>query len=261
MTSTRRPPEPPVRGPFALGRLVLLDPRAAARECGRPGTLASALWVYAAFLAAFAVFTSLRPPGFPGGQGPAYEGGTKLLQALFWNLPMEAVWIVFLMGLIRFFRSGSLTVRMMLGVAWAAASLILVVVYLQVQGIGKGAFLAGVAVWLGLFYPFLRGVQAADWLRLTGFMLALNAVFIALAAPLTVSAVLRKEGAFIASQVVMGLWLLWAGATGLRESMGLRLPRAFMALLLSVVFQAALTLSLYAAGLVSREILMVMLFG
>ncbi|MBI5882521.1 MAG: hypothetical protein HZB91_05390 [Elusimicrobia bacterium] len=263
MSTPRRKPEPAPAGPVGLGWLVLFDPRAAARECGRAESLASSLWIYAAFLVAFAVFTGLKPPGFPGGGSMPFttEGSGHLAQAAFWNLPMEAVWIVFLMGLVRFFRSGTLAVRLAIGVAWAAWSLILVVLYLQVHSMGKAAFLAGTAVWLGLFYPCLRGVPASEWRQVTGFMLALNAVFLPLAAPLTVSAMLRHENAFIAGQVVMGLWLLWSGASGLRELTGLRLPRAFMAILLSVVFQAALVLSLYAAGIVPREILMVMLFG
>ncbi|MFA6316681.1 MAG: hypothetical protein WC943_04625 [Elusimicrobiota bacterium] len=260
---TRRPPDPAAPSPLGLALLVLRDPKAAAQACGRKGALASSLWIYGAFLAAFAVFTGLRPQGFPGGQPVPFEfpAAGRLALAILWNLPMEAVWIVFLMGLVRFFRVGSLPVRVALGAAWAAGALILLIAYLQLHGMSRAAFLVGTAVWLGLFYPLLRGIGRDEWLQVTGFMLALNAVFLALALPLTVSAVLRKEGAFMASQIVMGLWLLWAGTSGLRELAALRLPRAFMAILLSIVFQAALTLSLYAAGLVSREILMVMLFG
>ncbi|MBI4677890.1 MAG: hypothetical protein HY748_09940 [Elusimicrobia bacterium] len=262
MTKTRKQLE--IRlSPGKLGWKILVSPRAASQDCLKGASLAASLWIYAAFLAAFAVFTLLKPPGFPSGQAATPEslGIGSVVQATLWNLPVEAAWIVFLMGLVRFFQTGALPVRLALGTAWAATPLILVALYLHVHAMGRGAFLAGAAVWLGLFYPLLRRTGASDWLKLTSFMLALNAIAIAFLPFLTATALARHENAFIAVQVVMGLWLLGAGASGLRELWGLRLARAFMAILLSVAFQAAFCLTLYSAGLVPLEILKVMLFG
>jgi len=58
------------------------------------------------------------------------------------------------------------------------------------------------------------------------------------------------------------LWMLGAGTLGLRELCALRLPRAFMAMLLSLVFQISAAFTLHLLGLVPKDILKaMMLYG
>ncbi|MBI5210994.1 MAG: hypothetical protein HY927_13575 [Elusimicrobia bacterium] len=257
MTKTRSKPAPSDSA-LRLGWRVLASPTEAARSCLGGRNLAPSLWIYAACLAAFGAYNWLKPPGFPAGQSfPVEDPGLgHSLQVALWNIPLEAGWIVFLMGLARFFESGTLIVRMVLGVAWAAASIVLLVLYAELHKFGKGGLLAGALAWLGLFYPLTRRVGASEWLPLASFMLAINAIAVVLAAPLTVAALARAEDAHKAAQVIGGLWLLGASTLGLRELRGMRLSRAFMAIFLTMVFQVTLSFTLYFAGLAPREILM-----
>jgi hypothetical protein len=64
----------------------------------------------------------------------------------------------------------------------------------------------------------------------------------------------------MAAQVAGGIWMLVWGTMGLRKLTGLRLPRAFMAMLLSMFFQVQTALALHLLGLMSKVMLKALIF-
>jgi hypothetical protein len=79
--------------------------------------------------------------------------------------------------------------------------------------------------------------------------------------PMAAAVAARSPDLFMGAQVVEGLWLLGVGTLGLRALTGLRLPRAFMSMLLAMLFQVAFAFTLYMLGLVPPEILKALLYS
>jgi hypothetical protein len=92
-------------------------------------------------------------------------------------------------------------------------------------------------------------------------MLGVNAIGIVMLAPMSLAALLRSSSLFMATQVVGGFWILGWSTVGLRKLTGMRLPRAFMAVLLSMFFQVAAAVTLHKLGLVSKDILKALLYA
>jgi hypothetical protein len=79
--------------------------------------------------------------------------------------------------------------------------------------------------------------------------------------PMGLAASLRSKELFMASQAAGGFWILGCATVGLRRLTGLRLPRVFMAVLLSMFFQIALAFTLHILGLVPKDILKALLYA
>jgi hypothetical protein len=219
--------------------------------------------VYAAFLLAYLFFFRWKPADFPEPQGALPTEPQDLLfwlKVSIWQPPLELAWIAFLLGFSRFFREGTWGLRMAVGVLWTAAPFIAIISYKN-GGIPKAGLALAVACWLGAFAPFLRKAAKAEWLSLGAFMLALNAIGIVLLVPMWAAVVVDKPELFTATQAVGGLWILGWGTVGLRELTGLRLPRAFMAMLFSMFLQIALAFSLHMLDLVPKDILKALFYA
>ncbi len=240
------------------------SPRKAAQDSRRPELLAPAVWIYAAFTLGYMLFYWLKPWDFPD-VNAAFPHDTQNLffwaKVMAWQPPLEAAWILLLAGWVVFFRSGKLGLRMILGVAWTAAPIVLIVLYAQKQGLPKPAFAAGTALAFGAFYPFLARLPREHWRPLVTFMLGLNALGLIMLAPMIVSVFAGSPGLFQFSQIAGGLWLLAAGTIGLRELTGLRLPRAFLCVLFAMFLQIAFAFALFFLGAVPKEILKALLYS
>ena len=92
-------------------------------------------------------------------------------------------------------------------------------------------------------------------------MLGLNAVGIVLLVPMTVAVFMDAPEVFTITQAIGGPWILGWGTVGLRELTGLRLPRAFMAMLFSMFLQIALAFTLHLLGIVPKEILKALFYA
>ena len=246
---------------FALGWAALRSPSRAADEARKPGGAVPALWVYLAFTVGYLLFFWLKPFDFPDRNAPfpsEMQGLWFWFRVMLWQPPLELAWMAFLLGLVEWFRQGKLGVRMVVGVAWTAFPFILMAAYRDAP---KAAFAAGSAVWIGLFIPLWKRAATSDWKPLVVLMLALNAIGIALLAPMALAVAIDQPGFFTFSQAVGGLWMLVAGALALRKLSGLRLPRAFMAVLFSMFLQIAFAFTLHLLGLVPKEILKALLYA
>jgi len=259
-----------LRETLQLARQYLLAPSKGAEAAREEKSLAPSLWIYVAFTAGYLLFYWLKPFDFPDKNAPLLREPLGLFfwfKVVLWQPPLELAWIVFLMGLVAWFREGSLPVRLAAGVAWAASPFLLIVAYLQQEpsllwpSISRPLFAAGSLVWLALFYPLLKKTPKPDWRPLISFMLGINIIGIVLLIPMAAAVFMDSPDMFKAAQIAGGLWILGASMLGLRVLTGLRLPRAFMAVLLSMLFQAALALTLFALGLVPKEILKALFYG
>ena len=92
-------------------------------------------------------------------------------------------------------------------------------------------------------------------------MLGVNVIGVALIPLMTVAVRARSAGAVTTVQALGGLWMRGVGTLGLRQLTGLRLPRAFMALLFSMVFQIAVAFTLHLLGIVPKDILKALLYA
>lgn len=248
---------------LALAKIFLFSPYRAAEAARRQENLTPGLAIYAAFTAASIAFLCVKPADFPDAGAPLpsqTQGLAFWLRVSAWQPPLEAAWIVFLMGLIRFFSAGSWVLRLVAAVAWTSLPFILMVLY-TTSAIPQPLLAAGLALWLGLLAASARRTSRQDWKALVTYMLALNIIGLAIMIPLCGAAWARHSGLFTFSQAAGGLWILGCATVGLRELTGLRLPRAFMAVLLSMFSQIAFAFALHLLGLVPKEILKALFYA
>lgn len=231
--------------------LFLRSPSAAAEACRQKGAFMATMRIYLLFTVLYLLFFWLKPAGFPDAPAaaPASPGLLFWLKVMLWQPPLEAAWIVFLIGMIRWFRGTFFPLRLVAAVLWTAAPLALA---------AFGA--AGGLLWLIPFYFLLRGASRSEWLPLAGFMLGLNAIALVLLPPLIAAVLSRIPSVFTTVQAAGGLWMLAAAALGTRRLCGEKLARAFMSVLFSMFLQIALALSLHRMGLISKDILKALLY-
>lgn len=249
--------------PWTLGALMVRSPSAGAEKARPREAFAPAVKVYAAFVLLYALFFWLKPFDFPDpnvGVPRETQGLLFWLKAMAFQPLLEVAWVVFLYGMARWFSAGGLTMRMAVAVFAAAAPFILIVLYYQNE-IPKAAFAAGAAAWIGFSLWYARGESWEPLRELLAFMLALNAIGIALLVPMVLFTAARSQQLFMLTQGLGGFWLLGAGALGLRQLTGLRMSRAFMAMLLSMFLQIAFAFTLHLLGVVPKEILKAILYA
>ena len=253
-----------LRKTLALGKLYLISPTRGAQAARDEENLAPSLWLYAAFVLGYMVFFRYKPLDFPDKNAPLPAEVQDLFfwfKVTLWQPPLEAAWIVFLIGLIQWFEKGSWPVRFMTAVLWTATPFILIAAYAQKGGLPKTGLAAGFAAWLALFYPLIRKAPRKRWMPMISYMMGLNVIGIVLLLPMAIAVALDAPMLFNASQAAGGIWILIVGTLGLRELTGLRLSRAFMAVLLSMFFQIALAFNLHLLGLVPKEILKALFYA
>jgi hypothetical protein len=252
---------------WTLSKSFLSSPSRAAQASQDEKSLAPCLWVFLAFTVGTMLFFIMKPADFPdqsAANAREVQGLMFWLKVMLWQPPLEAAWMAFLLALVAWFRQGALPVRLTSAVAWTAAPFILMAVN-SAQGAGPAISTAtlvlGSAAWLSLFVPLWRRLTRAEVLPVVTFMLGINAIGIVMLAPMVLAALVRSPNLFMATQVVGGFWMLAWGTLGLRQLTGLRLPRAFMAVLLSMFFQIAVALTLNRLGLVPKDILKALLYA
>lgn len=247
----------------AFARLCLFSPSRAAQSAKREDAWKDGLAIYAIFLAASAVFFWLKPADFPDVNAPIpieHRGLGFWLKVGFWQLPLEAGWILFLAVLARFFSRGSWPVRFAAAVLWTAFPFLAFVAYGQ-GAIPRLGLHAAFLVWLAPMALLARRLEAGEWRPLAAFILGMNAIGLALLAPMAAAALFQSASFFTFSQALGGLWMLAFASLGLRELSRLRLPRAFMAVLFSMFLQIALAFHLHLGGLVPKEILKALFYA
>lgn len=255
---------------FGLARRCLFSPSEAAAASRAPGALPAAAWIYAAFLLATAVFYAWKPFDFPE-RNAAFpreaQGFAFWIKVMLWQPPLELAWVAFLIGLVQWFRDGKLFPRI-LGAAVAAAIPFVLLVLYRMSGLPWAAYFALSAAWFAGMAWLARRAPREDWAPVAALMLALNIVGLAMLAPMALAVALDSTALFQGAQIAGGLWVLGCATLGLRALTrhdrpegGLRLPRCFMAVLLSMFMQIAFAFTLHMLGLVPKDILKALLYA
>jgi hypothetical protein len=249
---------------LSLSRRVLLAPTEAAAASRAPASLAPSAWIYGGFLLANAFFYAWKPFDFPDANVPMLRETQDLafwLKVMLWQPPLELAWIAFLVALARWFADGKLFWRLLGAVAATAAPIVLLVLYKQ-GGLSRPAYMLASCAWLGLIGYWARPrAPEFPWKAVAALMLALNAIGIAALAPMSLAVLAGAAGLYKGAQIVGGLWILGSGTLALRALTGLRLPRCFMSLLLSMFMQVAFAFTLHMLGLVPKDILKALLYA
>ncbi len=165
-----------------------------------------------------------------------------------WHPLLDASWIILLLGLLRWFKEGRLGARMLGAAAWAALPGLLILLYSNMKAFPWFGLALGTAAWLYPLRPLLRGMTREEWFPMALFMVALNALGLVILLPMSVCLAGRWREAFMAAQIGGGLWMLRNGALGIRELSGLRLSRAFLAVLFSLFHLVGLSFLLHFLG-------------
>ena len=258
-----------LKSAVVLAKLFLFSPSRAADESQKEENLLPCLGIYLAFTAAYILFFIFKPFDFPDQNAPFPREPQTLMfwfKVMLWQPPLEAAWIAFLIGLVAWFRKGSLAVKLTCGVGWAAIPFILMGIYsaadtYKATRIATAMMAIGPAVWIGLFTPFWRQTTQAQAMPVITFMLGVNAIGVIILAPMILAILVGSSSFFMASQAAGGFWILACATIGLRRLTGLRLPRAFMAVLLSMFFQIAIAFTLYLLHIVPKDVLKALLYA
>jgi hypothetical protein len=248
---------------WRLSKAFLFSPSRAAELSRDEDNLVPSAIIYAAFTLAYLLFFAWKPFDFPDATAPYPREAQGLFfwfKVMLWQPPLEAAWIAFLLGLSIWLGGGSLPLRLISAVVWAAAPFALMAVYAGTH-MSKIPLALGTAIWLGLFIPLWRRVQRSQAMSMISLMLGLNAIGLAILPGMIVAALLRSSSLFTAVQAGGALWLLGCGGLGLRALTGMRLPRAFLAMILSMFFQVALAFALHLLGVVPKDILKALLYA
>lgn len=258
MTKTSSPPSAP-----QLARASMFKPTRAAEEAQRPGSLMPALWLYLAYLIANAAFYAWKPFDFPD-KTAAFPRETQnlwfWLKVMLWQPPLELLWIALLLALVEWFRAGKMFFRLLGAVLATAVPFVLLVLY-KWASINKPVFALLSLAWAAILGFWAARVPEKDWRPVTALMLALNAIGLLMLAPMVLAAVIDAPQLFQAAQIGGGLWVLLCGTLALRALTGLRLPRCFMAVLLSMFMQIGVAFTLHMLGLVPPNILKALLLA
>lgn len=238
------------------------SPKAAAAAAKKPENFRRCLEIYGVFLFTSMLFYWIKPADFPESMGPAHGLGFWFKTMFLWQPVFEALSIALLLGLVQWFKSGSMAVRLVGGVAWAAFVLLInVVAYTQQNGTSKPVFALGALAGFAPFFFLLRGLPATEWKPVAAFMLGLSSLGLVQNAGLVPATWALSPSLYKGVQVTVALWMLGAGTSGLRDLTGLRLPRAFLALFLSMFFLIAAAFTLHLLGFPAEALKAALLYG
>ncbi len=242
--------------------LFIRSPSKAAKAHSKAALDGNCAWIYLISTLAFMLLFWLKPFDFPDRTAPVpfeMQDLSYWLKAEFWQPVLEAGWVVFLLGFMSFFAAGSWPVRLASAVALTAAPGALIAAYVQYNAFPYWGFAAGAALWLLPFYFLTARAGKSQWWPLINFSMGVNAIGLPIAALLAIAVALNQADLFKGVQIAGGLWLLGAMIIGVRELSGLRLPRAFMAVLLSAFAQFALAFCLHFLG--AKGVLKALFYG
>lgn len=252
--------KPALKNASALAADLLLRPsKALDRMTGTSAALGESALIYAAYLAASAVFYTLKPPDFPpvaeGAPVVRLEGGLLFwLKVLAWNPFFTVVGIALTAWYARLLYPGRLAFRLVLSCAATALPLIALLAYTN-NSLSKPLFaLAWLALLLFAAPGFLR-VERVLWPVLFSIFLSINAVALALLPLFCAAIFLRVPLLYHGIEIAMMFWMLGLAAYGVHRAAGLPTARAFCAIFLSALVQVFFVFSLHMLGLIPKDAL------
>jgi hypothetical protein len=246
------------------GALFFVSPARAAAAARAPGALLDGALVYAAALAASALYLALKPFDFPDPHAALPAGPQGLVfwvKVMAWQPLLLAALVVFCAALRRWMADGWLGLKMAVAVLWTALPLILTVAYVK-NALPKPAFGALMLLWAAPGVWQARAVPREEWLALAAYLLGLNAVELAALAGQALATLARSPEGYKAAAAAAGLWMIFGGAYGLKSLPPERpLARALMPLLFALILQIEVVAACYLLGWLPVETLKALMYG
>ncbi|MBI5200072.1 MAG: hypothetical protein HY925_00670 [Elusimicrobia bacterium] len=254
-------------GPAALGwklaRWVVFSPAKAAEALQTwPDAVPAALTIYFAYLAMSVVFYSWKPVDFPAvsdaplpfAKTPMPQSPVFWARVQAWNPLLTGILVWFLGWFTSVLKGGKLAGRIFL-----AALVWVFPVFAILLWSGKALpSWAVIAVWGVVLIPtavMARGRGAESWRTLAAFGLSIMAINVAMCPLFSIAVATRAESLYTGLELVMLLWTLAAGSAIVSRLEELPTARAFVAIFFAMIAQIAAVISLFIAGVVSKEIL------
>lgn len=247
-----------------FGCLFLFSPSQAAAACVEDRALRDALKLYGLTLLAAAVFYGFKPYDFPDANAAVPMGPQDLLfwlKVMLWQPLLMAALIAFCAALLRWLRDGWLPLKVASSFLWCAIPLILTLFYVK-NAVPRSVFAVLMVLWAVPGVCVGRGVPAREWRLLATFLLALNAIQLAVLPLEALVTLLRWEAGYKSVVGLAGLWMLLGGALGLKALPPHRpLPRALLPLLFALVLQIEVVIAAFMLGWLPVETLKALLYG
>lgn len=254
---------------LSFGRLFLLSPAKAAAACESERALRDSLNVYALTLLAAAAFQWWKPYDFPDANAVVpmtAQGPLFWVKVMLWQPLLMAFLIGFTGALLQWMKDGWLPLKVFTSFFWVAIPAILMVLYLPKESgpalLSKLQFRILFALWSGASLYAMTKVPPNSWRPLAAFLLLMNVVQLVTYAPELVVTVLRWEAGYKAVVGAAGLWMLLAGAVGLKHlKPGRPLPRAVLPLLFALVLQIEVVFAAFMLDWLPIETLKALMYG
>jgi hypothetical protein len=256
---------------LALGKLFLFSPSEAARVCQKDEALYDALKLYALTLLGAALFHWWKPYDFPDANAAVpgvVQGFIFWLKVMMWQPLLMAVLIGLCGALLHWMKDGWLPFKIFTSVFWTAIPFILMLCYLPTSReagpttLSKTQYGILFALWCASAAGMIRLTPKAVWRPLASFLLAMNVVELASFIPQIIVTLLRWEAGYKAVVSVTGLWMLLAGAFGLKSLPPPRpLPRTLFPLIFSLLLQIAVVFAAFTLNWLPMETLKALMYG
>ncbi|MFI5347025.1 MAG: hypothetical protein ACHQ51_11690 [Elusimicrobiota bacterium] len=245
-----------------FAKLFLFQPASAAEACAEETAIDAGLKVYAVWVVASLAYLWLKPHDFPDMAAPisAHAEGFKFwTRVALWEPVLAALNIALTVLVLNWMRDGWLPLRTAVATLWSAVPLILTIAYTK-SGLPRAAFGAGMIVWaLPGGYAVWR-VPAAEWRKVTAFLLGLNAIGLVLLIPEIAAAVLRSDMLYKGTLFASVAWLLVCGGIGLGRLCKTSTARAVLAFLFANLVLNLVIAAAYLLHWLPMEVLKVLVY-
>jgi hypothetical protein len=253
-----------MRRAWEFGRLFLFSPSKAADACLKKEAVVDGLKVYAVLAVAELLSSRFNPLAFLDPNAPvlAPHGAAFWLRVGLWEPVLFGLSVFFTVLVLDWMREGWLPLKTATATFWSAVPVALAVYYASPETtLGKGVFIALLAVWTLPALWLSRRIPAERWRKIGVFLLGLSAIqLVCLVLEFaTVVPARSKAGFYVLSFVSIG-WLLVCAGVGLRKLCGMSAARVVLGFLFAVLVSAVVPALAYLLGLMPMEVLKVVLY-
>ena len=251
---------------WTFGKLFLFSPSTAADACAKKEALADGLKIYAMLAVAELISSWLNPLAFLDPSAPALapRGVAFWTSVGIWEPVLFGFSVFFTVLVLDWMRDGWLPMKTAAATAWSAVPVIiaLYVFYSPASfALGRGASAAVCLVWSLPALLLARRIPAERWRKIGAFMLGLSAIqLICLALEFVTVVPARSTIAFYALSFVEIGWLLVCAGIGLRKLCETSTARAVLGFLFAVIVSSAVPVLARLLGLMSMEVLKILLY-
>ncbi|HEX4047291.1 MAG TPA: hypothetical protein VH309_05630 [Elusimicrobiota bacterium] len=249
---------------WEFGWLFLFQPSKAADACARKNALADGLKVYAVLAVADLASSWFNPLAFLDPNAPvlAAHGLGFWLRVAMWEPVLFALSVFFTVLVLDWMREGWLPLKTAVATFWSAMPVALAVYYASPSmTLGRGIFIALLAVWAAPALWLSRRIPAERWRKVGVFLLGLSAIeLVSLVLEFATVVPARSTiGFYVLSFATIG-WLLVCVGIGLRKLCAMSTARVVLGFLFAVLVSSVVPALAYLLGLMPKEVLKVVLY-